>query len=77
MALLQELRDPWYLVLLWRFDFVLAFFSPKKKGEFAFDNWVTESQLCLEFLSPLHAPGHLLRQIMLISVINRNPTLVI
>ena len=30
---------------------------------------------CLKFISPLPAPRHFLRQVMLISVINRNPAL--
>ena len=33
------------------------------------------TQLVLEFTSPLPAPGHFLRRVMLISVINRNPAL--
>ena len=68
-----------YRALLWRFDFVWAFFFPPKRlsGEFAFDNWIIESRLCLEFISPLSAPGHFLRRVKLISVINRNPALLI
>ena len=37
-----------------------------------FDSWVPESQVCLEFISPVHTPGHFLRA----SVINRLPGLV-
>ena len=53
-------------------DFTFTF--KRLSGEFAFDSWVTESRLCLDFISPLPAPGHFLRQV-LISVINRNPAL--
>ena len=61
------------LVKVW---LCFGFIFPKRlSGAFAFDNWATETHLCLEFISPLPAPGHFLRRIMLISVINRNPAL--
>ena len=59
------------LTLFWLF----FFFSKRLSGAFAFDNWATETQLCLKFISPSPTPGHFLRRVMLISVINRNPAL--
>ena len=52
--------------------FVLFFFFLRVSGHFNFDSWVPESQVCLEFISPVHTPGHFLRA----SVINRIPALV-
>ena len=76
MALLQQLGILSILsccgsLILFGFFFPL----PKRfSGEFSFDNWA-ESRLCLEFISPLPAPGYFLGRVMLISVINRNPAL--
>ena len=50
---------------------------PQKVVRRIFDNWVIESWLCLAFIFPLPAPGHFLRRVMLISVINGNPALLL
>ena len=52
--------------------YFVFFFFLMVSGHFNFDSWVSESQVCLEFISPVHIPGHFLRAF----VVNRIPALV-
>ena len=60
------IRDTEHLVLWWRFG-SFFFFPWTVWGKFTCGSWPPESCLCLEFISAIPAPGHVLRT----AIINR------